>query len=245
MVALKNLYIFGVVGGVLMKFFGFCFSLLALFSITNAESAGTGDTNGTLPACAALLLTPGQIEGPFYPGYGLFKRNSNDLSNGMQATGETVVFAGRVLDRNGNPVAGAVLHLWQTDGLAGKYRHPRDPEQHLVDPKFNSWGETVTAADGTYSFRTVRPIAYPADENWMRPDHFHLMVYVSGRPVLTTQMYFSDDQWLGQDLIFQRLSEAQKRAVLITLQGAEFSWLGIEPSRHVSLGFFDVVLDLP
>lgn len=193
-------------------------------------------------AKAPRASTPAQISGPFYPGYKQFADMSNDLTNGMQAIGETVVLEGRLLDNEGNPIEGAEVHLWQTDGLAGKYRHPGDPEQHLVDPKFNSWGGTVTQKDGSYRFRTVRPIAYPAGENWMRPDHFHFAVYVNKRPVLVTQAYFRDDRWLGQDKIFQSLSETQKQSVLIGLEKKNIGWSDAEGAKTVLHGTFDIVV---
>src|SRR5262245_8433572 len=64
------------------------------------------------------LLTPAQTEGPFYPDR-LPLDQDNDLlilSDSLTpAVGQITWLSGRVLDRNGQPVRGAVIEIWQTD----------------------------------------------------------------------------------------------------------------------------------
>src|SRR5690606_26639932 len=89
---------------------------------------------------------------------------------------------GRVLDARGAPMPGAVVEIWQCDAL-GRYRHPRD-RQDGRDPGFQGRGRLSTGPDGSYAFRTIRPVPYPG-----RTPHIHLAVAVSGREPLVTQLY--------------------------------------------------------
>ena len=61
-------------------------------------------------------------------------------------TGETVLVQGQVTDSDGNPIADAVVELWQAD-VNGNYDHPNDAtgEQLLAD--FQYFGTTVTDAE--------------------------------------------------------------------------------------------------
>jgi protocatechuate 3,4-dioxygenase, beta subunit len=182
----------------------------------------------------SLIVTPPQTTGPFYPGYEKFRSTSTDLTNGGKATGEVIQIIGRVLDRNGTPIEGAEVHVWQTDGKTGMYNHPVDPKYDPKnrDPGFSYWGRDTTKAEGSYAFRTVRPIEYPASDDWMRPDHVHFSVYINGERVLDTQMYFLGDEWIPQDKILNNLTPEQRNAVIVDFSGADRT------------GIFDIVLDL-
>lgn len=198
------------------------------------------------PAPAPRLLTPTQVDGPFYPGYAAFAGTSNDLTQGLQAGGTPIVLLGRVMNQAGDAIPNAEVQIWQTDGLAGKYRHINDPDHAQVDPKFNSWGKTETGSNGDYFFRTVRPIAYPAgdpsDPSWMRPDHVHVAVFIDGKFQLVTQLYFEGDVYLGQDKILQRLDAEHQQTLIVKLELQERTWTDTEGKKEVLTGTFDIVL---
>lgn len=135
--------------------------------------------------------TPEDDLGPFYP-LDWAGEIDADLSRfgPRRAEGDRLSIGGRVSDTAGRPLAGAVVEIWQADGR-GRYRHPGIPEA-LRDPGFQGYGRTITGADGSYAFLTVKPGRYGS-----RPPHVHFRVAQPGRPEFVTQMYFRGDNREG------------------------------------------------
>jgi len=100
-----------------------------------------------------------------------------------------VRLSGFLLDDDGNAISGGKLQIWQTDTL-GTYDHPRSMNiEDGLDPDFQYYGTATSGEDGSYSFLTIRPEHYPA-----RPEsHIHFKIFVDDALVLTTQMYFRDE----------------------------------------------------
>jgi protocatechuate 3,4-dioxygenase beta subunit len=150
---------------------------------------------------AALVATPSQTEGPFYPT--AFPADmDNDLvqmrGQPAQAMGTVLHLQGRVLDLNGRPVEGALVEIWQCDAQ-GIYDHPRQPGRERRDLAFQGYGRLLVKADGNYSFRTLKPVAYPG-----RTPHIHLKVApASGGGVLTSQFYIAGEPGNERDGIFR------------------------------------------
>lgn len=166
-----------------------------------------------LPALPALARTPAQMEGPFYPTPRMrFADADNDLVRiegaVRQAGGQPVLLGGRVLDRGGNPVAGARVEIWQCDAN-GRYLHPGDTNPAPRDAGFQGFGHVVTEADGAYGFRTIRPVAYPG-----RAPHIHVKVIHPGG-TLTTQFYVAGDRGNDRDALYRRLSPTERQAVTL------------------------------
>ncbi len=132
-------------------------------------------------------LTPSQQEGPYYPTEKLADQDS-DLtvvgSLGQPARGDLLLLSGKVLGANGKGLLGAIVEIWQTDA-SGVYMHPNDPETSNRDMNFQFYGESETAEDGSYAFRTVLPGQYEP-----RPRHIHFKVKLNGAELLTSQLYF-------------------------------------------------------
>ena len=183
---------------------------------------------------APPLPTPRQTAGPFYP-----VDWSGDVDADLvrvageaaRAQGVVTHLRGRVLDAQGGPVPGAVVEIWQCDAF-GRYRHPRD-RQDGRDLGFQGRGRAATGPDGSYAFRTIRPVPYPG-----RTPHIHVAVLVPGREPLVTQFYVAGEPLNERDGLFGRLRDPwQREAVLLRLEPAE----RIEPgallaSRDVVLG---------
>ncbi len=100
-----------------------------------------------------------------------------------QAGGEIVTLAGRVLDVSGNPIPGARIEIWQCD-VNGRYLHRADQGAIARDAGFQGFGHDISGADGSYAFRTIKPVPYAG-----RTPHIHVKVLVDGRERLTTQFY--------------------------------------------------------
>jgi protocatechuate 3,4-dioxygenase beta subunit len=190
---------------------------------------------GKLLAAPALVATPRQTEGPFYP-----TDWSGDADNDLvvvqgeaaQAQGRITHILGRVLDSSGAPVPGAAIEIWQCDAT-GIYRHPRDTSWlRTRDGGFQGRGRTRSAANGGYSFRTIRPVAYPG-----RTPHIHFAVIAPGRQPLVTQMYVAGEPLNARDGILQAITDPRQRdSVIVKLQAGD----RIEDKALV--GTFDVVL---
>ena len=202
----------------------------------------TGVAGGLIaaPALAAELCEPTapQTKGPFYPG----EENivpDNDLTRirgrRSSALGEVIVVRGRVTDLSCRPVAGVNVEIWQACA-SGRYNHAEDPNQAPLDPNFKYWGETFTDANGEYSFRTIKPGAYPADEDWDRPPHIHFRVAKRGYVELITQMYFKGEPLNQDDLILQRVPARLRDHVLV-----DFVPQPLEPL--VRVGTFDISIE--
>lgn len=160
---------------------------------------------------AAVAPTPSASEGPFYPTSGMrFDDIDNDLvkitGEVEQAGGEVVRLSGRVLDSAGNPIAGARVEIWQCD-VKGRYLHRGDYGSSR-DPAFQGFGHDLSAADGSYSFRTIKPVPYAG-----RTPHIHVKVLLDKQDRLTTQFYLPDHPDNENDWLYQRVPQAKRKLV--------------------------------
>jgi protocatechuate 3,4-dioxygenase, beta subunit len=139
---------------------------------------------------ASLEPTPEQTVGPFYPSV-LPEDRDADLvvikGRDGQARGTVLHLRGRVRDTNGEPVADALVEIWQADSY-GRYLLPKDGAPGRRDPNFQGYGQARTDATGTYTFRTIRPVPYES-----RPPHIHFQVTHPGFRPLVTQMYVAGE----------------------------------------------------
>ena len=112
----------------------------------------------------ALLLTPKQTEGPFYPDH-LPLDTDNDLliinDAATPGVGEVTYLSGRVLGPDGAPIRNATVEIWQCDST-GVYLHSRSSGQIAKrDKNFQCFGRFITGSTGEYLFRTIKPVPYP------------------------------------------------------------------------------------
>jgi len=174
---------------------------------------------GLMPASSAQTLagvTPRQIEGPFYPNVDQSDKDADLTRVGdsdMQALGEVVTVTGRVLDDAGEPIPNAVVDIWQANA-AGRYAHERDPNAAPLDPNFQGWAIMTTDDTGRYSFKTIRPGAYPAARGWDRPPHIHFKVARRGYHEITTQMYFDGEPLNDVDHLLKSLPKPEQSRLI-------------------------------
>jgi len=137
---------------------------------------------------------------------------TRNAGTGGEALGQRIIVTGRLTDESGDPMAGALIEVWQANA-AGRYVHKRDDWPGPLDPNFLGIGRCLTTANGEYRFLTVRPGAYPwgNHENAWRPAHIHFSVLgPSWHERLVTQMYFADDPLLDLDPIFNAVPEGAR-----------------------------------
>jgi protocatechuate 3,4-dioxygenase beta subunit len=185
-------------------------------------------------AAATLVATPGQTEGPFYP-LELPPDIDNDLvkvtGQAAIALGQVTHIAGRVINARGQAIPGAQIEIWQCDAN-GVYRHPRAPGQARIDHGFQGYGRTQVDSNGAYSFRTIRPVAYPG-----RTPHIHFAVHVPGRGRLVTQMYVEGEPLNARDGVLNSIRDPQARqSVIVPLRAAPHEQASLQGEFNIVIG---------
>lgn len=128
----------------------------------------------------------------------------------LDQKGEDMVIHGRILDIDGQPVANAVLDVWQAND-EGFY----DVQQKGIQPDFNLRGVFRTGEDGRYWFRAVKPKFYPIPDDGTvgkllaglgrhpyRPAHLHFILKADGFETLTTHIFDPHDPYINSDAVF-------------------------------------------
>lgn len=154
-----------------------------------------------------------EMTGPVF-GHNIIGDLDNDLilnysQKGELPVGERIVVHGRVLDERGLPVPNVLLEFWQANA-GGRYRHQKESYIAALDPNFGGCGRTITDEDGGYSFRTIKPGAYPWPNgvNDWRPAHIHFSVFGQGfAQRLITQMYFEGDPLINKCPILKTITD--------------------------------------
>lgn len=158
--------------------------------------------NAKPPGCTeATVFGPFHVEGA--PAYD----NGDDVANG--AVGKACVVKGMVRGLGGQPIAGAVLEVWQADD-EGLY----DVQKPGLT-QAQARGVLRSRADGTFEFRSIVPESYPIPTDgpvgqllevtrrsaW-RPAHLHFMISAPGHETLITHVFRRGDRYLLADPVF-------------------------------------------
>jgi catechol 1,2-dioxygenase len=157
---------------------------------------------------------PGQpvgfaLVGPFLRDGDPFRNRGHSIASD-DTPGARVRVSGKVFDfENGEPLAGAVLDVWQaaTNGL---YEN-QDPNQ----PDYNLRGRFKTDQDGSYEFVALMPTAYPVPtdgpigellrvaKRWSyRPAHIHVIASFPDHETLITQIFKKGDNQTAADCVY-------------------------------------------
>jgi protocatechuate 3,4-dioxygenase beta subunit len=177
--------------------------------------AACGAVAGLARSAAALVPTPSQTAGPFYPPpedrLGDDDWNLVKVAGKVrEAGGEVMHLSGRVLDAGGEPVPGAIIEIWQCDAK-GVYLDRDDRRGADRDPYFQGFGATRSDGEGGYRFRTIRPVPYPG-----RTPHIHARVIRPDGSELITQIYLEGHPLNQSDFVFRRLGAKAREAASIS-----------------------------
>jgi hydroxyquinol 1,2-dioxygenase len=162
--------------------------------------------------------------------------------------GVPTLVSGRVLDLAGQPIAGAVLDVWQaqTNGLYDS--QDAHPDELHMRGKFRS------DAEGRYLIRTVQPVNYPipsdgpvgrmlkaAGRHPWRPAHIHFVVSAAGYEPVTTHIFDRADPYLASDAVF-----AVKESLICDFARheapeAEATRLGVAPPFYTAAFDFHLI----
>ena len=161
-------------------------------------------------AAGAAGGTPRTIEGPLYVA-GAPLSDSRAVMSDEEEDGERLIVTGRVLNEEGEPLAGALVDVWHAN-RSGFYSHfdPTDSQK-----PFNNRRKIRVGADGRYTVQTIMPVGYSvppggyADQlmralgrHGSRPAHVHFFADVGGYRHLTTQINIADDPLVNDDFAF-------------------------------------------
>lgn len=152
--------------------------------------------------------TDQSLLGPFW------RLNSPRVENGgsivrSETPGAPLFVNGRVVDKDGRPVAGAEVDVWHASPV-GLYEN-QDPDQ----ADMNLRGKFTTDQDGRFSFRSVMMVGYPIPTDGVigrllkaqsrhpyRPAHLHALIFKPGFKVLISQVYDPNDPHIDSDVQF-------------------------------------------
>lgn len=152
--------------------------------------------------------TENTVFGPFHVAGAPERPMGANIS--LDGKGESCLFEGRILDLQGNPIAGARVDVW-SDNAEGYY----DVQQPGVQPKWNNRGIFTTEADGKYSFVGIKPVSYPIPDDGpvgmmlanlgrhpYRPAHMHFLITAPGYQKLVTHTFVGEDSYITSDTVF-------------------------------------------
>jgi catechol 1,2-dioxygenase len=153
-------------------------------------------------------VTESTVLGPFHMTESPVRELGADID--LVGGGEPCVISGRVLSRDGTPLPGAVLDVWQADA-EGYY----DVQQPDVQPPGNGRGLFTADAEGRFWFRTCVPSPYPiptdgpvgdllraTSRHPYRPAHIHFIASAEGHTPVTTHIFVAGSDHLDSDAVF-------------------------------------------
>jgi len=154
--------------------------------------------------------TPRTIEGPLYVAGAPLVEGDANLTSDPDDT-STLRMNGQLTGPDGEPVKGAILHVWHANSK-GFYSH-FDPTGEQTP--FNNRRRIRLGDDGRYSFHSKMPNGYSVPpqgatdvlmqalgRHGNRPAHVHFFIEAPGYRTLTTQINFGDDPFARDDFAF-------------------------------------------
>jgi hydroxyquinol 1,2-dioxygenase len=162
-------------------------------------------------ATPATVLGPFHIDGSPPAPYGW------NMSDGIEGT--PFFITGTVRSLTGEPIAGAVLDVWQADA-DGTYEAQLDVDEARLRAKYH------TREDGTYCIRSIVPLGYAipmdgpvgdliamTDISYFRPSHIHFLLEEHGYERLVTHLFAEGTAYLDDDVVFGVKEELITRLV--------------------------------
>jgi protocatechuate 3,4-dioxygenase beta subunit len=177
-------------------------------TILAADVLGASSLVGMLNNPAFAGESESALLGPFW------RKSSPELALGSSIArpgtpGMPMRVSGRITDRDGGPLAGALVDVWQAD--------PRGLYDNQIEGLdcMNLRGQFRTDDDGRFYFLSVHPAGYPVPTHGptgdllraqcrsaYRPAHVHFMVSAPGYRTLITQVFADDAEHLESDVTF-------------------------------------------
>jgi protocatechuate 3,4-dioxygenase, alpha subunit len=186
-----------------------------------------------------LRPTASQTVGPFFV-IGL----PDDARSELVAPDDpdAVRLGGVVLDGVGDPVADALIEIWQAN-RAGRYAHPEDAREEIpLEDGFEGFGRCATDASGGYEFVTVKPGPVPAPESGLQAPHIEMSVFARGLlKRVVTRVYFPDETEANEaDPALSSIEDPRERRTLVAVPEDGRLRFDIHLQGDRQTAFFDV-----
>jgi hydroxyquinol 1,2-dioxygenase len=151
--------------------------------------------------------TEATVLGPFFVADAPRVPHGTDIANG--AKGTPCVVTGSVHGLDGEPIAGAIIDVWQSDE-EGYY-----DVQRVDSPGAQARAQLESDAAGRFHFRSILAQCYPIPHDgpvgdlltalgrhpW-RPAHLHFKIEAPGYERLITHVFRRGDRYLESDAVF-------------------------------------------
>lgn len=154
------------------------------------------------------MSTESTVLGPFH----MVDSPPRELGDNINLDGKGTpcLVSGQVTGPDGEPLAGAVVDVWQANE-DGYY----DVQQPGIQPAGNLRGLFTADSQGRFWFRSVVPRYYPIPDDGpvgqllaatgrhpYRPAHLHFIVSAPGYRPVTTHVFVADSPYLDSDAVF-------------------------------------------
>lgn len=175
---------------------------ILLSDVLGLSTLVTAQNNAKPAGC-----TESTVFGPFFVDGAPQYEHGADIANGARGTPCRV--SGQVRGIGGEPVAGAVIDVWQSDEEGNYDVQTGGAHEHRAR------GQLRSGADGRFHFRSILAQHYPIPHDgpvgamlaalgrhpW-RPAHLHFMIQAAGYEKLITHVFRAGDPYLDSDAVF-------------------------------------------
>ncbi|OZJ04319.1 hypothetical protein BZG36_03154 [Bifiguratus adelaidae] len=157
------------------------------------------------------VATPNTVLGPFFHEESPRINHADSIVH-QDTVGERVLVKARVKNLRGEPIRGALIDVWETDGN-GEY----DVQRHEKDEPLQQdcRGHLYSNEHGQVELLALKPVAYPlptdgpvgamllsCKRSIYRPAHVHFKITAQGYDPLVTALYTYDDTYVDIDAVF-------------------------------------------
>jgi len=188
----------------------------------------------------SLQATTWQTVGPYFK-IGLHWLDNDNLAP-EGVSGERVTIQGRVFDGDGIPIPDACLEIWQANAH-GKYAHPEDTQNKLLEPGFTGYGRVPVDREGAFRFATIKPGPVPGPDGKEQAPHLLVSLFMRGLlRRLVTRIYFPDDSRNARDAILNLVAPDRRDTLVAKRAGSQqgtLEWNIHMQGEHETV-FFDL-----
>ena len=138
------------------------------------------------------------------------------------------------------PVSDAMIELWQANA-DGRYDHPDDSQEKLIDPKFHGFGRCATDERGRFRFHTIKPGAVAVRRPGLQAPHINVSIFARGLlKRLVTRIYFPDDPLNATDVVLTSVAPDRRSTLLARREQPSVLRFDIVLQGENETVFFDV-----
>src|SRR5260370_13098796 len=165
------------------------------------------------------LQTPSQTIGPFFKP-AMIQSGQESLVT-SKSRGERITIEGRVLECDGAPVSDAMIELWQANA-DGRYDHPDDSQEKLIDPEFRGFGRAATDEVGSFRFYTIKPGPVPGPGDLLQAPHINVSIFARGLlKRLATRIYFPGEPLNATDAVLNTVASGRRSTLVARIENSE------------------------